>query len=95
MNSNNEEYLDSLLNSAQKSNKNNPQSALSRMSSKHNTSGSQSGSGDISALVNNSNGNVVLTAQMFGNSPETIRKHYYVGEDIERKREVLNARSFV
>lgn len=57
MNSNNEEYLDSLLNSAQKSNKNNPQSALSRMSSKHNTSGSQSGSGDISALVNNSNGN--------------------------------------
>ncbi|WP_155828748.1 hypothetical protein [Butyrivibrio sp. XPD2006] len=57
MNSNNEEYLDSLLNSAQKSNSNNPQSALSRMSSMHNTSGSQSGSGDISALVNNSNGN--------------------------------------
>ncbi len=57
MNSNNEEYLDSLLNSAQKSNSNNPQSALSRMSSMHSTSGSQSGSGDISALVNNSNGN--------------------------------------
>ena len=57
MNSNNEEYLDSLLNSAQKSNSNNPQSALSRMSSKHNASGSPSGSGDIGALVDNSNGN--------------------------------------
>ena len=57
MNSNNEEYLDSLLNSAQKSNSNNPQSALSRMSSMHNTSGSQGGSGDIGALVSNSNGN--------------------------------------
>ena len=57
MNSNNEEYLDSLLNSAQKSNSNNPQSALSRMSSMHGTSGSQGGSGDIGALVNNSNGN--------------------------------------
>ena len=57
MNSNNEEYLDSLLNSAQKSNSNNPQSALSRMSSMRNSSGSPSGSGDIGALVNNSNGN--------------------------------------
>lgn len=43
----------------------------------------------ITKVINNSNGNVVLTAQMYGNSPETIRKHYYVGEDIERKREVV------
>ena len=60
MKSNDEEYLDSLLNSAQ-SNNNNPQSALSRMASrsKQNTSGSaaESGSGDISALVDNSSGN--------------------------------------
>ena len=48
----------------------------------------------ITEVINKSAGNVVLTAQMFGNSPETIRKHYYVGEDIERKREILNMRSF-
>lgn len=60
MKSNDEEYLDSLLNFAQ-SNNNNPQSALSRMASKskQNTSdsGAGSGSGDISALIDNSGGN--------------------------------------
>ena len=60
MKSNDEEYLDSLLNSAQ-SNNNNPQSALSRMASrsKQNTSGSgtESESGDLSALVENAGGN--------------------------------------
>ncbi len=54
MNSNNEEYLDSLLNSAQKSNNNNPQSALSRMSSRNGSSGN--GPGDIGDLLDNSNG---------------------------------------
>lgn len=47
----------------------------------------------ITEAVNNSNGNCVLAAQMFGNSPETIRKHYYVGEDIEELRDVLNKRT--
>ena len=47
----------------------------------------------ITEVVNNSNGNFVLTAQMFGNSPETIRKHYYVGENIETLRSILNKRS--
>ena len=60
MKSNDEEYLDSLLNSAQ-SNNNNPQSALSRMASKskQSTPGSASsdGSGDIGALIDNANGN--------------------------------------
>ncbi|SDA68676.1 hypothetical protein SAMN02910275_02150 [Butyrivibrio sp. INlla18] len=59
MNSNNEEYLDSLLSSAQ-SNNDNPQSALSRMSGKGRSSSStlpeNGGAGDIGALVNNSNG---------------------------------------
>ena len=54
MKSNNEDYLDSLLDSAQKQNSNNPQSALSRMSGR---SSSGSGSGDLGALVSNSNGN--------------------------------------
>lgn len=46
----------------------------------------------ITEMVNNSNGNFVLAAQMFGNSPETIRNHYYVGENIENMRDILNKR---
>lgn len=59
MSSDDERYLDSLLNSAQ-SNKN-PGSALSRMSSKAKGEGnslvSETGSGDLGELVSNSNGN--------------------------------------
>ncbi len=59
MSSDDERYLDSLLNSAQ-SNKN-PESALSRMSSKAkgegNSLASETGSGDLGELVSNSNGN--------------------------------------
>lgn len=59
MSSDDERYLDSLLNSAQ-SNKN-PGSALSRMSSKAkgegNSLASETGSGDLGELVSNSNGN--------------------------------------
>ena len=43
----------------------------------------------ITEVINKSSDNVVLTVQILGNSPETIRKHYYVGEDIDRKREIL------
>ncbi len=59
MKSSDEEYLDSLLNSAQQSNN---KSALSRMSSK-NTSvpGALGGAGDIGDLVINSNGNQDLS----------------------------------
>ena len=61
MKSNSEEYLDSLLDSA-KTNNNNPQSALSRMSSKGSSAGTSAftdngNAEDIGALVNNANGN--------------------------------------
>ncbi len=56
MNSNNEEYLDSLLNSAQKQN-NNTQSALSRFSKNSSGFSQDNNSGDIGALVSNSGGN--------------------------------------
>ena len=61
MRSNDEEYLDSLLNSAQ-TNKIKPDSALGRMSSKvressANLASDNSDGGGISELVNNSNGN--------------------------------------
>ena len=58
MKSNDEEYLDSLLNSAKQSNNSNSQSALSRMSAKKTSdSPGVDGAEDISELVNNSNGN--------------------------------------
>ena len=62
MKSNDEEYLDSLLNSAQQSNNSNQESALSRMAAKRSTSDSPKGGDaeDISELVNNSNGNADL-----------------------------------
>ena len=63
MSSDDEKYLDSLLNSA-KSNNKDPQSALSRMSSKGvnwSDSGEQdTAPGDIGALVDNANGNEEL-----------------------------------
>ena len=46
----------------------------------------------ITEVVNQSGGNVVMAAQMFGNSPETIRKHYYTQDSLENKRNVLNRR---
>ena len=46
----------------------------------------------ITEVVNISGGNVVMAAQMFGNSPETIRKHYYTQDNLENKRNVLNLR---
>ncbi len=60
MRSDDEKYLDSLLNSAQSNN--DPKSALSRMSTKAKTDvdtlgSGLNGSGDIGELVNNSNGN--------------------------------------
>ncbi len=33
-----------------------------------------------------------MAAQMYGNSPETIRKHYYTQDTLENKRYVLNMR---
>lgn len=56
MNSNDEEYLDSLLNSARKANSSNPDSALSRMSARGSSGSGFDGSGDLGMLVNNSGG---------------------------------------
>ena len=49
----------------------------------------------ISDIVNETGGNVVLAAQMYGNSPETIRKHYYTQDSIENQREALNHRKVI
>ena len=46
----------------------------------------------ITEIVNRTNGNAVLAAQMYGNSPETIRKNYYTGDTLDRQREALNFR---
>ena len=46
----------------------------------------------ITEVINNTGGNVVLAAQMFGNSPETIRKNYYTKDTIKKQLEALNQR---
>ena len=46
----------------------------------------------ITEVINSTNGNTVLAAQMFGNSPETIRKNYYTKDNIAKQREALNCR---
>jgi integrase len=46
----------------------------------------------ISEAAAASNGDLQMVALLYGNSPETIRSHYLVDNDLERKRQVLNSR---
>lgn len=41
--------------------------------------------------VANATGDLMLTAQMFGNSPTTIQKNYYTGYDLEKGRAALES----
>lgn len=43
----------------------------------------------ITQVINNSNGNVILASQLFGNSPEVAKKNYYTGLNLELAKEVL------
>jgi hypothetical protein len=78
MKSNNEEYLDSLLDSAQKLNSNNPKSALSRMSGRS-TSGQESG--DLGDLVSNSGGNKDL--EEIGSVLDKLDRNEFVDQRME------------
>lgn len=44
----------------------------------------------ITEVTNKSGGNIVMASQLFGNSPEIAKKHYYTGLDLEEARRVLN-----
>lgn len=44
----------------------------------------------ISNTINASNGNIVMTANLYGNSPEVIRKHYFLGIDLDKATQILN-----
>lgn len=46
----------------------------------------------ITAAIDYSNGDAVLVAEMFGNSPETIQKYYFTGIDLKKQRDTLNKR---
>lgn len=46
----------------------------------------------ITDVVNATGGNMMLAAQMYGNSPETIRNNYYTQDSIEKQRAALNMR---
>ncbi|MBQ7522872.1 MAG: site-specific integrase [Clostridia bacterium] len=43
----------------------------------------------ITKVTNNSGGDLILASQLFGNSPETAKKNYYVGLDIEKAKKAL------
>ncbi|MBQ8007068.1 MAG: hypothetical protein IJ245_05490, partial [Lachnospiraceae bacterium] len=48
----------------------------------------------ITDVVNASGGNLILAAQLFGNSPEVAKRNYYTGINKEEALEVLNKRKF-
>jgi len=45
----------------------------------------------ITKVVNNTGGNVILAAQLFGNSPDVALKHYFTKADEEQARKALEA----
>lgn len=48
----------------------------------------------ITDVVNASGGNLMLASQLFGNSPQVVRKNYYTGMDMTDAVEALNQRKF-
>lgn len=42
-------------------------------------------------VIEKSGGNIIMAAQLFGNSPEVLKKNYYTGLNMERARAILNA----
>lgn len=48
----------------------------------------------ITDVVNASGGNLILAAELFGNSPEIAKKNYYTGINKDEALEVLNKRKF-
>lgn len=44
----------------------------------------------ISEVINQSNGNIILASELFGNSPEVAKKYYYTGIDLEQAKKILN-----
>jgi integrase len=48
----------------------------------------------ITDVVNASGGNLILAAELFGNSPNVAKKNYYTGINKEEALEVLNKRQF-
>ncbi len=47
----------------------------------------------ITHVANNSGGDLLLASQLFGNSPETAKRNYYTGYDMEKARTVLESGS--
>ncbi len=46
----------------------------------------------VTDVVNNSGGNLILAAELFGNSPEVAKKNYYTGIDKKEALKALNKR---
>ncbi len=48
----------------------------------------------ITDVVNSTNGNLILAAELFGNSPEVIRKNYFTGIDTKQAIDALEQRKW-
>ncbi len=45
----------------------------------------------ITDFINSSEGNIIMAAELFGNTPEVARKNYYTGIDLRRAKAILDA----
>ena len=45
----------------------------------------------ITEVANKSGGNLIMASQLFGNSPEVAKKHYYTGIDLQEAKRVLES----
>lgn len=46
----------------------------------------------ITDVVNTTNGNITMASELFGNTPNVAKQHYYTGTDLALATEVLNKR---
>lgn len=44
---------------------------------------------NITKVVNNSGGNILIASQLFGNTPKVAEANYYTGVDVELARSVV------
>ena len=46
----------------------------------------------ITDVVNETNGNIIMASELFGNSPEVAKQNYFTGTDLSVAVKVLNKR---
>lgn len=47
----------------------------------------------ITYVTNATNGNIIMAASLFGNTPDVSSKNYYLGADLETSKSILDKRN--